>query len=65
MTIKELHDVTGRNTTIYISWDGSIYELNRESVLSLEAYGKFIVSGIHAISDTAIEAAIKAIPATI
>lgn len=65
MTIKELHDITDRQTKIWISWDGSIYELNRESVLCLEAYGKFIISKIHAMNDSAIEAAVKAIPATI
>lgn len=65
MTIKELHDITDRQTKIWISWDGCIYELNRESILSLEAYGKFIVSKIHAMNENAIEAAIKAIPAII
>ena len=65
MTIKELHDITGRNTTIFMAWDGSIYELDRENNLVIEAYGKFIVSRINAMSETEIEAVIKAIPATI
>lgn len=65
MTIKQLHDITGRNTTIFISWDGSIYKLDRENTLVIEAYGKFIVSQINAIDTTSIEAVIKAIPATI
>ena len=65
MTIKQLHDITGRNTTIFISWDGSIYELDRENNLNMAAYGNFIISQINAINETAIEAIIKAIPATI
>ena len=65
MTIKQLHDITGRNTTIFISWDGAIYELDRENNLVIEAYGNFIVSQINAMSETEMEAVIKAIPATI
>lgn len=65
MTIKELHDITDSKTKIWISWDGSMYELNRESVLCLEAYGNFIISKIYAMQEDALEAAIKAIPATI
>ena len=65
MTIKELHDITGNNTRIFISWDGSIYELDRESVLALTAYGKFIIAQINAMGETEIEAVIKAVPATI
>ena len=63
MTIKELHNIPDRDTTICMSWDGALYELNRDSVLSLEAYGNFIVSRILAMNETTIEAAIKAIPA--
>lgn len=65
MTIKQLHDITGRNTTIFITWDGSIYELDRENNLNMAAYGNFVVSQINALGETEIEAVIKAIPATI
>lgn len=64
MTIKQLHDITGSNTTIFISWNGSIYELDRENSLFMEAYGRFTVARINPMSETALEAIIKAIPAT-
>ena len=65
MTIKQLHDITGRSTTIFMAWDGSIYELDRENNLVIGAYGKFIVSQVNAMSESAIEIVIKTIPATI
>lgn len=64
MTIRELHDITGSNTKIFIAWDGSIYELDRENNLVLEAYGKFIVHQINPYGLHELEAIIKAIPAT-
>ena len=64
MTVKQLHDITGSNTEIFISWDGSIYKLDRENSLFMEAYGRFTVARINPISETALEAIIKAIPAT-
>lgn len=64
MTIKELHDITGSNTKIFISWDGSINELDRENSLVMEAYGRFTVARINPLSGKTLEAIIKAIPAT-
>ena len=64
MTVKQLHDITDHNTTIFIAWDGAIFELNRDNALSIEAYGRFIVERIKPMSETDIEATIKAIPAT-
>lgn len=64
MTVKELHDVTGHNTNIFLLWDGNMRELNRGNVLDMSAYGNYIIDEIQSIDRHEIMARIKAIPAT-
>ena len=64
MTIRELHDITDSNTTIYILWNGQVKELNRHNVLDMSAYGRYLIDEIQAIEHKEIAARIKAIPAT-
>lgn len=64
MTIRELHDITGESTTIYIIWNGQIRELDRRDVLDISAYGKYLIDEIQAINHQELAARIKAIPAT-
>lgn len=64
MTIRELHDITGETTTIYIIWNGQIRELDRRDVLDISAYGKYLIDEIQAINHQELAARIKAIPAT-
>lgn len=65
MTIKELHDITGHSTIIYLLWNGNVRELDRRDVLDMSAYGNYIIDEIQAIEHQKIMARIKAIPATI
>ena len=64
MAIRELHDITDSNTTIYILWNGQVKELNRRNVLDMSAYGRYLIDEIQAIEHKEIAARIKAIPAT-
>ena len=65
MTIKELHDIAGNQVKIFISWNGSINELDREDILMLTGYSNFLVMRINVLGPDELEAVIKAIPATI
>lgn len=65
MTIKELHDIAGNQVKIFISWNGSINELDRDDILMVTAYSNFLVMRINVLGPNELEAVIKAIPATI
>ena len=64
MTVKQLHDITDSNTTIFLAWDGAIFKLSRDNALEIEAYGKFAIAKIKPLSETDIELSIKTIPVT-
>ena len=65
MTVKQLHDMTSHNTTIYILWAGNMRELNRDNILDLSAYGNYVIDEIQAIERHELMARIKVIPATV
>ena len=56
MTIKQLHELTPANQKIYIGWDGSIQELDRENAIELHAYGPYLISKLSALAENKIEA---------
>ena len=63
MTIKELNALTDSGEDIIINYAGFKEKLNRfENSFQMIAYGNFLVNAI-SITDGAIEAEIKLIPA--
>ncbi len=62
MTIKQLHEITNADQKIYIGWDGSIRELDRDDILELHAYGAYTIARIAALAENKIEAVLLAQP---
>lgn len=62
MTIKQLHEITPADHKIYIGWNGTTRELDRDSGLELSAYGAYSISSIYAMGENKIEADLAAQP---
>lgn len=46
ITVKEAVSLLGDAKKIYIAWEGCITDLDTHCVLMMDAYGKYLVSGI-------------------
>jgi hypothetical protein len=62
MTIKELHEATPATQELYISENGSVSPLDRNSVLTLSAYGDLVIAAIEARGHDQIEITVKMQP---
>ena len=61
MTIKELHEITPPQTTIYVGLDGNCRPLDRLDPVEMVAYGPYIIGRIIAAGENEIEVYIKTV----
>ena len=62
MTIKQLHDIVPADQKIYIGWNGTIREFERDNALEMNAFGSYSIASIFALDENKIEADLMAQP---
>ena len=62
VTVKDVLGLLRHTDEIHLGWDGYLVEFNPLSVLDVDAYGDYLVSGIRANGENAIEIDLAAQP---
>lgn len=62
MTLAQLNALAPADQKIFIGWDGSLQEFDRNNALELHAYGLYSVGRIIAFDENKIEADLLAQP---
>lgn len=59
MTVKQLHEITPKKTTIFVGMGGNVHILERDNPIDLEVYGRYVIGRITAAAENEIEADVK------